>query len=72
MTYKNILIAVDTTDEAEDVIKAAREIAKEGATTISAISVIRPLADFYVNLYSTLEDPTDVGLESRATERTTA
>ena len=72
MTYKNILIAVDTTDEAEDVIRAAREIAEERVTTISAISVIRPLADFYVNLYSTLEDSADVGFESRAAERTTA
>ena len=29
MTYRNILVAVDTTDEAEEVVKAARELADE-------------------------------------------
>jgi universal stress protein A len=72
MTYKNILVAVDTTDEAEDVIRAAREVAEEKNSTISAVTVIRPMADFYVHLYSTLEDSADIGIESRAVERATA
>jgi universal stress protein A len=71
MTYKNILVAVDTTDEAEDVIKAAREIADEQNSAISAVTVIRPMADFYMNLYSALEDSAGVGIESRTVERAT-
>ena len=72
MTYKNILVAVDTTDEAEDVIRAAREIAEEQNSKISAVTVIRPMADFYVNLYSTLEDGANIGIESRAAKSATA
>jgi universal stress protein A len=72
MPYKNILVAVDTTDEAEDVIRAAREVAKDEGCTISAVTVIRPMADFYVSLYSTLEDISDTGIESQAVERATA
>ena len=72
MTYKDILVAVDTTDEAEDVIRAAREIAEEQNSKISAVTVIRPMADFYVNLYSTLEDSANIGIESRAAKSATA
>ena len=72
MTYKKILVAVDTTDEAEDVIKAAREIADEKNSAISIITVIRPMTDFYVNLYSTLEDKAKGGIDSQAVERATA
>jgi universal stress protein A len=72
MTYKNILVAVDTTDEADDVIKAAREIAEEQDSKISAVTVIRPMADFYINLYSTLEDNADIGFESRAAKSASA
>jgi len=71
MTYKKILVAVDTTDEAEDVIKAAREIADEKNSEISIITVIRPMTDFYVNLYSTLEDSAKIGFESQAVENVT-
>ena len=72
MTYKTILAAVDTTDEAEDVLDMAREIAEERGAKISAVTVIRPMADFYVNLYSTLEASPDAGLETLARERATA
>lgn len=72
MTYKKILVAVDTTNEAEDVIKAAREIADEKNSAISIITVIRPMTDFYVNLYSTLEDSAGIGIDSQAVERVTA
>ena len=71
MTYKNILVAVDTTDEAGDVIKVAREIAKEKDARISAVTVIRPMADFYINLYSSLEGSPDIGFETQAVERAT-
>ena len=69
MTYSNILVAVDTTDEADDVIRVAREIAEQKDATISTVTVIRPLADFYVNLYTTLEDSVDGEIDARAAER---
>ena len=72
MTYKTILVAVDTTDEAEDVFEVAREIAKEQGAKISAVTVVRPMASFYIDLYSTLEASPDAGIETLATERTTA
>lgn len=66
MSYTNILVAVDATDEAEDVIKAARGMADEKNPTISAVTVIRPMANFYVDLYSMLDDTADVGIDSQA------
>ena len=71
MTYKTILVAVDATDEAEDVVRAARGVAADRNSTISAVTVIRPMADFYANLYSTLEDSADIAIEARAVERAT-
>jgi universal stress protein A len=71
MSYKNILVAVDTTDEAEDVIRVAGELAQEESAKISAVTVIRPMADFYINLYSSLEDGPDTGIEARAVARAT-
>lgn len=71
MTYKTVLVAVDATDEAEDVVRAARGLAADRNSTISAVTVIRPMADFYANLYSTLEDSADTAIEARAVERAT-
>lgn len=72
MTYKNILVAVDMTDEAEDVISTARDMAKASGSTISVVTVIRPLADYYVNLYSTLADIADDSLALQAVDHATA
>ncbi len=72
MTYRNILVAVDTTDEAEDVIRAAREISVDKNSTISVVTVIRPMADFYINLYSTLDEGAGTGMEAQAVGHATA
>ncbi len=69
MKYKNILVAVDMTDEAEDVLSVAREIVVDRSVTVSVVTVIRPLADFYINLYTTLQDSTEGGIDVRAAER---
>mgnify|MGYP001816257138 FL=1 len=71
MAYRKVLVAVDTTDEAKDVVKAALEIADKRNPAISIITVIRPMTDFYVNLYSTLEDSARIGLESQAVKSAT-
>jgi universal stress protein A len=71
MRYKNILVAVDMTDEAEDVVKVARGVTKAKDARISAVTVIRPMADFYINLYSNLEGAPDPAFEAKAVERAT-
>ena len=72
MAYRNVLAAVDITDEAEEILKAAREIATDKKSTISVVTVLRPMAEFYVNLYSTLEDNAGIGIDSKAVEHATA
>lgn len=72
MTYRNILVAVDATDEAEEVVRAAGKVAGEQNSAIAAVTVIRPMAEFYVNLYSMLEDSASPEIESMAVERVTA
>ena len=72
MAYANILVAVDATEEAEEVMKAAKGIAAEKNATISAVIVVRPMANFYVDLYSALNDPAEVGIDSQAVDRATA
>ena len=71
MTYRNVLVAVDTTDEAEEVLQAAREIANDDKSEISVVTVIRPMTDFYVNLFSILEDNASIGIESQVVSHAT-
>jgi universal stress protein A len=51
MRYRNVLVAVDSTDDAEEVISAACEFAENNDSTISVVTVVRPLADYYTNFY---------------------
>lgn len=50
MGYQNILIAADLTDEAEEVFAAAKNAAQDDTVTISACTIIRPLARTYGGL----------------------
>jgi len=51
VAYQNILIAVDLTDEAEEVFAAARNAADEQSTAnVSACTIVRPLARTYGGL----------------------
>ena len=72
MTYRNILVAVDISDEAEEVFKAAREVADDQESTLSAVMVMRPMADFYINMFSILEDDAGIGYQSQALKHATA
>ena len=71
MTYKNILVAVDTTDEAEEVVQAAREIADNQDSSLAVITVMRPMTDFYVNLYSMLGDDAGIEIQTQAIKHAT-
>ena len=66
MAYRNILVAVDTTGEAEQVFEAAREITAGDDARISAITVMRPLTDYFANYYSLLPEGTGKAIEEEA------
>lgn len=70
MTYCNILVALDTTDEADEVLSAAKEMMADETTTISIVHVIKPMTGFYIDLYSVLGDPG--GIQLKAVEQATA
>ena len=51
MAYQKILIAVDLTDEAEEVFAAARNVAQDqGGANMAACTIVRPLARTYGGL----------------------
>ena len=70
MAYRNILVAVDTSDEADEILSAAKELMVDENAKISIITVIKPLASFYIDLYSVLGDQS--GIESQAVEHAKA
>ena len=70
MAYRNILVAVDTSDEADEILSAAKELMVDENAKISIITVIKPLAGFYIDLYSVLGDQS--GIESQAVEHAKA
>lgn len=70
MAYKNVLVAVDTSDESDHVMKAAKELMAEEGASISIVTVIQPLAGFYIDMYSMLGDPK--GIETQAVEQAEA
>lgn len=64
MSYRNILVAVDTSDESEHIMNVAKGLMEQEGALISIVTVIQPLAGFYVDLYSMLGDLKEV--ESQA------
>ncbi|MEM1432734.1 MAG: universal stress protein [Pseudomonadota bacterium] len=50
MAYKQVLIAVDLTDEAEEVMTAARNVTGDSGAKVHLLTVIRPLARIYGGL----------------------
>jgi universal stress protein A len=50
MPYKKVLVAVDLTEEAEEVLTAAQNVARDNEASLSACSIIRPLARTYGGL----------------------
>lgn len=72
MTYKKVLAAVDTTDDAGQVISAACEIANSNDSAISIVTVVRPLAYYFANSYTLVGEATSQELESQAVEQANA
>lgn len=72
MSYRNILVAVDTTDEAGQVITAACEFAEGKNATISIVTVVRPFADYYGTFYTPIDDSRSTHIEEEAVEQARA
>jgi universal stress protein A len=69
MAYDNILVAVDRTDDAEQVIKAAQEFAKGNSPTISVVTVVWPISDYYTSYYLPYDDLNGKRIEKEAKEQ---
>lgn len=47
MAYRSILIAIDTSDEAEEVLAGVRKIDSLEQASVACVTVVRPIADAY-------------------------
>ena len=47
MRYKHVLAAVDTTDDAKEVLSAARQLSKDHGATLSFVTVVKPIKQVY-------------------------
>ncbi|MDP6375697.1 MAG: universal stress protein [Pseudomonadales bacterium] len=50
MAYKQALVAVDLTEEADEVMAAVRAVAGDGNMSVSVVTVIKPLTNVYGGL----------------------
>ena len=50
MGYKQVLVAVDLTDEADEVLAAARGVVADDDTRVTVVTVIKPLTNVYGGL----------------------
>ena len=50
MAYKHILAAIDFTEEADQVLKVATEVAADHGASLSILNVIKPLSHVYGSL----------------------
>lgn len=66
MSYKRILVAVDTTDEAEEVLGAARSVADEQQARLYSVTAVKPLAHVYGGLDMAPIAQADVSFEKAA------
>lgn len=72
MTYRNILAAVDRTDDADEVLRAARELAESDDSIVSVVTVVTPLAYYHTDFYSLVGDSTNAQIEAEAVKQATA
>ncbi len=59
MKYKHILAAIDTTDDAREVLGAAQQLAKDHDAKLSLVTVIKS----FTQVYSTVDTPNIAKLE---------
>lgn len=57
MAYSNILVALDTSEEADEVLDAAKKLVRaETGVQFTIVHVIKPLTGFYVDLFAVMGD----------------
>ena len=71
MTHKNILIAIDSSDEAGEVVSAAKDIAGDSGAALALVTVIPSLAYAYGADYSAMAYVGDFEREATEQARTT-
>ncbi len=59
MKYKHILAAIDTTDEAKEVLSAAEQLTKDHGATLSLVTVIKS----FRQLYGAIDTPNMANIE---------
>ena len=62
MKYKHILAAVDTTDDAREILSAAEQLAKDHDATLSLVTVIKS----FQQIYGAIDTPNIVNIEQDA------
>ena len=62
MKYRHILAAIDTTDDAKEILSAAQQLAKDHGATLSLATVIKS----FTQAYSAMDNPNIAGLEASA------
>lgn len=67
MKHKNILIAIDSSEEAGEVISAAKDIAGDSGASLSLITVITPVAYAYGTEYGMMS-ASIINIEQEAAE----
>ena len=67
MMHKNILVAIDNSGEAAEVVRAAKDIAGDSGAALSLITVITPVAYAYGAEYGMMA-ATTVNIEQEAAE----
>lgn len=66
MAYEHVLAAIDLTEEAEDVLKRARQVADEHKAKLSVCSVVKPLTHVYGGLDMMAYTQASVNFEEEA------
>jgi len=66
MTYKHVIAAVDISDEADQVLEQAREVANEHGARLSVMTVVKPLTHVYGGLDMVSYTQASVNFEQEA------
>lgn len=72
MTYKHVLVAVDTSDEAGAVLERARQVADEHSARLSVCTVVKPLTQVYGGLDMMTYAQSSVSFEEEARQQARA
>lgn len=66
MTQRNFLVAVDLTDEADEVLTTAKQLASERQAKLTVVTVVRPMLAAYGNIGFGNFNSTTFNLEAEA------